>query len=47
MHKVANAGETIAETAAGVEVGEVGGVEAAAAAEFERERIAQREHDGG
>jgi hypothetical protein len=47
VHEVAYAGEADAEAAAGVEVGEVGGVEAMAATEFEGEGVSEGEHDGG
>jgi hypothetical protein len=47
VHQVAYACEADSEAASGVEVGEVGGVEAAAAAELEGEGVSEGEHDGG
>jgi hypothetical protein len=47
VHEVAGAGEAAAEASAGVKLGEAGCVEAAAPADFEGERVAEREHDGG
>ena len=47
VHEVADAGEFEAEAAAGVEIGEVLGGEAAALAEGEGEGVAEGKHDGG
>ena len=47
VHEVADAGEALAERAAGVDVGEVLGLEAGLAAELEGEGVAEGEHGGG
>ena len=47
VHQVADAGESSAEAASGVKVGEVLGLPAAATADLEGERVAEREHDRG
>jgi hypothetical protein len=47
VHQVAYTGEADSQAAARVEVGEVGGVKAAAATEFEGQGVSESEHDGG
>ena len=47
MHEVPHASEAEAKTAAGVEIGEVRGFKAPAAAELQSERVAEGEHNGG
>jgi hypothetical protein len=47
VHEVADAGEAAAEASTGVELRELLGLEAAAAADLEGEGVAEGEHDGG
>ena len=47
VHQLRDAGEALAEFAAGMQVGEVFGAEAAALAECDGQRVAQGEHGGG